>query len=71
MSGATECPLDGHGRILIPPSLRAHAELDREIVFVGMLKRIEIWSKSRWEQEFLNAKGKMEEISGVLSDLGI
>ncbi len=51
MGGAVECPIDGQGRILIPPSLRTHARLQREVVMLGMLTRFEIWSKEVWEKE--------------------
>ena len=40
ISAATECPIDKQGRILIPPTLRDYAGLSKEIVFVGMTKRI-------------------------------
>lgn len=51
MGGAVDCPLDGQGRVLIPQSLRKHARIDRELIMIGMLTRIEIWSKEVWEQE--------------------
>ena len=56
ISGATECTIDKLGRILIPPILRKHAGLEREIVFVGMITRIQIWDKQRWEQKFQKAQ---------------
>ena len=51
MGGAVDCPLDGQGRVLIPQSLRNHARIDRELIMIGMLTRIEIWSKEVWDQE--------------------
>ncbi len=51
MGGAVDCPLDGQGRVLIPQSLRSHARIDKELIMIGMLTRIEIWSKEVWEQE--------------------
>jgi MraZ protein len=49
ISGAQECPLDRQGRILIPPSLREHAQLQREALFVGLLEKFEIWSPELWK----------------------
>ncbi len=49
ISGAQECPLDRQGRVLIPPSLRDHAELRREALFVGLLEKFEIWSPELWQ----------------------
>jgi MraZ protein len=51
MGGAVDCPLDGQGRVLIPQSLRSHARIDKELVMIGMLTRIEIWAKEVWEEE--------------------
>jgi MraZ protein len=63
--------MDAHGRILIPPNLREHAGLDRDIVLVGMLKKIEIWSKDRWNEVFQESQKRFEELSEGLADLGI
>jgi MraZ protein len=72
ISGATECTIDKLGRMLIPPTLRKHAALEREIVFVGMITRIQIWDKGRWEKTFTEAQDKFNQIKGkeVLAKLG-
>ena len=64
ISGASECSIDKLGRILIPPILRKHAGLEREIVFVGMITRIQIWDKQRWEQKFQKAQEAFDQIKG-------
>ncbi len=71
VSGASECPLDRQGRILIPPTLRENADLHREVVVVGMLRKIEVWSKPRWKEVFAQSRENFEEISDVLAELGI
>ncbi len=75
ISGATECSFDKQGRVLIPPVLREHAGLEKEIVVAGMVKKIEIWSKSQWESELSQSKDKFEQnfesMIKALSDLGI
>ena len=48
IAGAVEAPIDSSGRILIPPHLREHAELDREVTIAGVGSRIEIWDKARF-----------------------
>ncbi len=50
LGSAAECVCDKQGRILIPPSLRDYAKLDKEIVLVGLLDHFEIWSRANWEQ---------------------
>lgn len=71
ISAATECPIDKQGRILIPPTLREYASLHNDIVFVGMTKRIEIWSKERWLTEFEKSQKQIENMSENLADLGL
>jgi MraZ protein len=71
VSGATECSLDKQGRVLIPPVLRDYAGLDKDIVVAGMLNKIEIWSRERWDGVLSLSEESFDEMSGVLSDLGI
>lgn len=51
LSKAMEVSLDKQGRILVPSLLRSAAGLEKEVVFVGMMNRIEIWDKSRLEEQ--------------------
>jgi MraZ protein len=51
VGGAVEVTPDKQGRILIPPSLRSYAGLDREVVILGMPNRFEIWDRERWDVE--------------------
>ncbi len=48
---AAECPCDKQGRILIPPTLRAYAGLEKEIVLAGVQDHFEIWSQEKWDKE--------------------
>jgi MraZ protein len=72
IAGASECTVDKLGRILIPPNLREYAALEKNVVFVGMGSRIQIWDKQRWEETFQVAKEKFSEIKGkeFLAKLG-
>ncbi|MGH7377938.1 MAG: division/cell wall cluster transcriptional repressor MraZ [Candidatus Methylomirabilales bacterium] len=70
-SGATETAVDGQGRILIPPPLREKAGLAREVMIVGVLNKIEIWSKARWEEFLAGSPVTFEDVAARLADLGI
>ncbi len=65
ISGAVECPIDKQGRILIPPILRDYAVLTKDVVFVGMLNKFEIWSRENWKA----IPDNMEEIREALVDI--
>ncbi len=71
VASAQECPLDKLGRILIPPSLRAHAALEKDVIWAGMVKVIELWSKDGWaraQDEARNEAGSAD-VMRVLTEL--
>ncbi len=70
-SSAAECSLDSQGRILIPQALRKYAGLEREVVLLGSLKKIEIWDKKRWDEEMESLSNNMDAISETISQLGL
>lgn len=45
---ATECELDGSGRILLPPPLREFAGLEKGIVLIGQGNKFEVWDETAW-----------------------
>ena len=47
---ASELELDSNGRVLLPPSLRKYAQLDKKLVLVGQGKKFELWSEDNWQQ---------------------
>lgn len=50
VSAAVECELDRAGRVLVPPGLRERAHLDRDAVWAGMGKILELWSKPDFDR---------------------
>ena len=46
---ATECEMDGQGRILVPTMLRDFAGLKKKIVLIGQGKKFEIWDEAAWD----------------------
>ncbi len=71
VSAAVECPIDKLGRILIPPTLRSYARLEKEVVFAGMVKKFEIWSKERFLEEIQKAEENFEGMGETLATLGL
>ena len=71
VSGAEECPLDGQGRILVPPHLREHAGLEREVTIAGVGSRIEVWDKARFEEEMSRTRERAHEISSIAAQAGL
>lgn len=40
--------LDANGRVLVPPTLRDYARLDKKLMLVGLGKKFELWSEESW-----------------------
>lgn len=70
VAGATPCELDKQGRILLPATLREFAGLEKDVVLTGMLNRIEIWSKEKWNENNFLDDVAMDEIAEQMTDLG-
>jgi len=68
-AGAACCEVDKQGRILLPPTLRAYAGLEKDIVSAGVLNRVEIWDREKWERS--SEIGNMDEIADYMADLGV
>jgi MraZ protein len=69
ISGAAECPIDKQGRMLIPPILREHAGLGREVTIAGVGPRIEIWDKDRFDADLSKTQARYPEIASKVADL--
>ena len=69
-AGACEIEMDKQGRGLIPQNLKEYAGIEKEIVSIGVLTRVEIWSKEKW-QEYNDSNVDFESIAEKMSDLGI
>ncbi|GAB3697768.1 division/cell wall cluster transcriptional repressor MraZ [Mariniluteicoccus flavus] len=48
-AGASNEVPDKQGRLTVPPQLRAYAGLDKDIVVVGAIDRVEVWDSAAWE----------------------
>ena len=68
-AGAANLELDKQGRILLPAVLREFAGLEKDVVLVGVLNRIEIWDKTKWEET--SGYDDMDEIAEHMADLGL
>ena len=62
-----EVSCDGQGRLLLPASLRAWAKIEKDVVSIGSLTRVEVWSSER------HASARVDEadVSDFRSELGL
>lgn len=67
LSAAVECEIDKQGRILIPPSLRDHAELTKDVIWAGMGRTAELWSKERWDAAQAMSEGELQSFKDAIA----
>ena len=48
-ANAAECTFDKQGRIVIPSELIRYAQIQKELVTMGAMRKIEVWSREVWE----------------------
>jgi len=68
LGNAFEVSLDAQGRIVIPEQLRLYANLGKEILFVGVGSRLEIWDKKAWDRNDQYLNENIAQISESLHD---
>lgn len=71
LAPAVECVADRQGRILLPPNLRSYAGLDRDIVFVGLRKKVEIWDLEAWNKVFDQAEKDIPSGTLASAEIGL
>ena len=69
LSDAAEVDLDEQGRFVLPISLREEASIKNDVVFLGLLRWVEIWSQEKWLTHKSALKEKTVEITKRLAHL--
>ncbi|MCK4994218.1 MAG: division/cell wall cluster transcriptional repressor MraZ [Candidatus Omnitrophica bacterium] len=68
-SGACEIICDAQGRVLIPQYLRTFADIQKDVVVIGVSNRIEVWGKARWKDFYENTRETYEDTAEKLMGL--
>ena len=69
LSSADKQIPDKQGRIFITQQLREHAGITKDVVSVGVVNKIEIWSKERWDAN--NTYDSVDDIADHMSEFGL
>jgi MraZ protein len=60
---ATEDNLDTQSRILIPQTLLQYAKIDKEVLILGALKKIELWNPGVYDEYLIQTPETYEQIA--------
>ncbi len=71
LSGAIECEIDKQGRFLISSNLREYANMEKDIVIIGVGTRLEIWNREKWKTYNSDKNISADEIAENMTMLGI
>ena len=66
IGGASEVNLDSQGRFVLPAHLKEFAGVTKEVVCVGLVDWVEIWSKEQWEKRLEKIKPNASKIAEEL-----
>ena len=67
-ANAAECEFDKQGRIVIPPVLKAYANIEKELVTMGAMSKIEVWCKDVWEYPENDRKMDSADFANALAE---
>ncbi len=66
LGSAFETEPDNQGRIILPEILVEYANFTKEVIFVGLTDRVEIWAKETWDKKSMElARSTKEYIEGL------
>ncbi len=51
LGSAYEAEPDSQGRIILPEILTSYANLTKDLIFIGLTDRVEIWNKETWDKK--------------------
>ncbi|MCB0408050.1 MAG: division/cell wall cluster transcriptional repressor MraZ [Bdellovibrionales bacterium] len=69
LSGGQGCSLDGQNRLNLPLNLRKYADVQSDVVLVGMGHKIELWPSQLWEQVQEDMAKEFDSVLANVADL--
>lgn len=69
LGDCADCDVDKLGRVLIPPGVRERAGLERDVVWIGVGKSIELWDKKRHQEMRDEVFGNPERLQAVVNHM--
>ena len=67
---ASPLQLDANGRVLVPPTLREYAQLEKKLILVGQGKGLELWNEEKFS-EYINSSVDSEAMPEGMQNLAL
>jgi MraZ protein len=62
-SGTATVELDNNGRFVVPKNMLAYAQLDKDIILVGMGNKVEVWNPTLYEKHLISDQGELSKLA--------
>ena len=62
-SGTATVELDANGRFVIPKNMLAYAQLEKDVILVGMGNKVEVWSPSIYEKHLIKDSSELSKLA--------
>jgi MraZ protein len=63
MAGIATVEMDGNGRILIPKNMLTYAQLDKDLMLVGVGNRVEVWNPAIYEKHLIQDPSELSKLA--------
>lgn len=73
LGNACDVDMDANGRLLLPTLLREHAKLEKKVVLVGLVKKLELWREDDWAAEQSDGYKDIQDpelVAKIIDDIG-
>lgn len=71
LSSGFQIEEDNQGRFLLPQYLKAYAGINKNIIFVGVGNRVELWDEDRWISYSSKSNQDFNDSLAILEELGL
>jgi MraZ protein len=62
-SGTATVELDANGRFVIPKNMLTYAQLDKDVILVGMGNKVEVWNPSIYEKHLIQDPSELSKLA--------
>lgn len=62
-AGIATVEMDNNGRILLPKNMLTYAQLDKDLMLVGMGNRVEVWNPTHYEKHLIQDPSELSKLA--------